>query len=157
MNIFEVVRFILKSKTPPFLSIDVKIWNRWKWIIYPTVFLNKEYRPCIIYRKEFKFLKNIVVIGLKWNGKNVKRRASGFAKEFIKSRKNAKCIYCGSRLHYGNATTDHIIPISEGGNNAQVNLMVCCFNCNNQRGNMKFIDYLKIKNPKYRNEKNPFV
>ena len=35
--------------------------------------------------------------------------------------------------------------------------MVCCFNCNNERGNTDFVEYLKQKNPKYKSEKIPFV
>jgi len=111
----------------------------------------------VIYRKKYKFLENIVIVGLKWNGKNVKRRTSGFAKEFLLENKKAKCIYCEKALDESNATTDHIIPISEGGNNAQINLVVVCFDCNNQRGNMEFKQYLRIKNPKYRNTKIPYV
>ncbi len=157
MNIIEVVKQINKSKDQHFISVPKEFWDKWFWIIYPTVLLNKNYKSCIIYRKKYKFLTNIVVIGLKWSGQNVKRRTAGFAKDFLKTNRNAKCIYCESPLNRGNATTDHIIPISEGGTNAQVNLMVCCFNCNNERGSMKFVDYLRIKNLKYRNKKRPFV
>ena len=157
MNIFEIVRFIRKSKDPHFISVDKKVWNNWFWIIYPTVMLNKNYKQCVIYRKRYKFMRDIVVVGLRWNGKNVKRRTSGFAKDFVSSHRKAKCIYCEKNLTMENATTDHIIPISDGGNNTQVNLMVCCFDCNNERGNMKFIQYLRKKNPRYKNIKQPFI
>jgi len=149
MNIIEVISFIRKSKDHHFLSVDKKIWNRWSILIKLFVLLNKNYVPCVIYRKKYKFLKNIVIIGLKWNGKNVKRRTSGFAKEFLKNNENVKCIYCGSKLTVDNATTDHIIPISKGGNNCQINLVVVCFDCNNERGDLNFYEYMKIKNPKY--------
>lgn len=157
MNIIEVIKFIRKSKDQHFISVDRKIWNRWSLLIRLAVWSNRNYVPCVIYRKKYKFLENIVVVGLKWNGKNVKRRTSGFAKEFLKDNRNAKCIYCGRKLHPDSATTDHIIPISEGGNNTQVNLVVVCFDCNNERGNMKFVDYLKMKNPKFKNIKKPFI
>jgi 5-methylcytosine-specific restriction endonuclease McrA len=94
-----------------------------------------------------------VVIGLKYNGKRIKRRTSGFAKEFIEQNKDAKCIYCEKDLNNENATADHIIPISNGGNNAQVNLIVCCKDCNGERGNIDFKHYLKSKNIKYKNIK----
>jgi len=157
MNILEVIKFIRKSKDQHFISVDRSTWNKWFWLIKFFIWRNKNYVPCSIYRKKYKFLENIVVIGLKWNGKNVKRRTSGFAKEFLKENKNARCIYCEKKLNESNATTDHIIPISEGGNNCQVNLMVCCFDCNNERGNMKFIDYLRKKNPKYKKTRIPYV
>ncbi len=157
MNIFKVIKFILTSKDQHFISVDKLVWDKWSVLIRAAVFLNKNYVPCIIYRKKYKILQNIVVVGLKWNGKNVKRRTSGFAKEFIKENPDAKCIYCEKHLNEVNATTDHIIPICDGGNNTQVNLMVSCFDCNNERGNMQFIDYLRLKNPKYRGQKRPFV
>ncbi len=157
MNIIEVIKFIRKSKDQHFISVDKEIWNRWGWLIRIAVWSNKNYVSCVIYRKRYKFLENIVVVGLKWNGKNVKRRTSGFAKEFLKDNKNAKCIYCRRKLHPDSATTDHIVPISEGGNNTQVNLVVVCFDCNNERGNMKFIDYLRKKNPIFENIRRPFI
>lgn len=157
MNIFKLLRFIYKSKNPHFLSVTKEIWERWGILIRIAVILNKEYKHCVIYRKKYKFLTNIVIVGLKWSGKNVRRRTTGFAKEFIDNNKNARCIYCEKKLNYENATTDHIIPISEGGNNSQVNLMVCCFSCNNERGNLEFTEYLKIKNPKYRKTRIPYI
>jgi len=157
MNIIEVIKFILRSKDQHFISVDKKIWEKWSILIKLFVWLNTNYMSCVIYRKKYKFLENIVIVGLKWNGKNVKRRTSGFAKEFLLENKKAKCIYCEKALNESNATTDHIIPISEGGNNAQINLVVVCFDCNNQRGNMEFKQYLRIKNPKYRNTKIPYV
>jgi hypothetical protein len=50
-----------------------------------------------------------------------------------------------TKLDKENATADHIIPISDGGNNCQVNLVVCCKDCNNERGNMDFNTYVSIK------------
>jgi hypothetical protein len=71
--------------------------------------------------------------------------------------KNPKCIYCNCKLNPTNATTDHIIPISKGGNNTQVNLMVCCIKCNGERGDMEFYQYIKNKNPKFKNAKRIFI
>jgi len=147
MNIIKVISKIRKSETEHFLYVDKRTWIKWGLIIDFFVFMNKNYIPCRIYRKKYKFLENIVVIGLKWNGKNVKRRTSGIAKEFLKDNLNAKCIYCDEKLNDLNATTDHIIPISEGGNNCQINLVIVCFDCNNQRGNLEFNEYMDIKNP----------
>lgn len=147
MNIIKVLKFLYKAKDPHFLSVDQKHWKRWSVLIKIAILLNKNYKSCVIYRRKYKYLNNIVIVGLKWSGKNVKRRTSGFAKEFLQSNKDAKCIYCSTSLTNENATTDHIIPISNGGNNAQVNLVVVCFDCNNERGSLDFYDYMKIKNP----------
>lgn len=148
MKIFKVLKFLLTSEHSHFLSVDKKIYKRWKLLIIIAVKLNRRYKSVEIYRKKFKFLENFVVVGLKYNGKNVRRRTVGFAKEFIEQNTEAKCIYCDKNLTVDNATADHIIPISNGGNNCQVNLVVCCKDCNNERGNLEFKHYLSIKNQK---------
>lgn len=157
MKILKVLNSIIKSKDTHFLSVEDNIYNKWKIIIRFVVKFNKNYRPCEIYRKKFKHQKNFVVIGLKYNGKKVRRRTSGFAKEFVNSHRNSKCIYCKTSLTLENATADHIVPISEGGNNSQVNLIVCCENCNSERGNTGFYQFLKSKNEKYKYEKKIYI
>lgn len=148
MNIIKVLKFILSSEHSHFISVDKKIYNKWKFLIILAVKINKNYKSVEIFRKKFKVLEDFVVIGLKYNGKNVKRRTSGFAKEFIEQNEDARCLYCDTKLTLENATADHIIPISDGGNNCQVNLVVCCKNCNNERGNLDFKYYLSKKNEK---------
>ena len=147
------IKTILKTKSSHFLSVDFKTYKKWKWLIKIAIRLNKNYRPCEIYRKKFKSLEDFVVIGLKYNGKNVRRRTSGWAKTFIKRNRNAKCIYCNIDLNDENATADHIIPISEGGNNTQVNLVACCKDCNLERGNTEFKEYISFKNKNLKKEK----
>ena len=150
MNIIKLIKFILKAEHPHFIYVSKKMWYKWGLIIKLSVLMNSNYKSCLIYRKKYKYMTDIVVVGLRWYGKNVKRRTSGFAKEFLKENSNVKCIYCSENLIDDNATTDHIIPISEGGSNAQINLVVTCFSCNNERGNADFYKYLKIKNPSYK-------
>jgi hypothetical protein len=146
MDFLKKIKFLLTSKHSHFLSVDKKFYKKWKWIVVMSVKLNKNYKSVEIFRKKFKLLEDFVVVGLKYNGKNVRRRTAGFAKDFVEQNKNAKCIYCDEILTTENATADHIIPISEGGNNAQVNLVVCCKDCNNERGNLDFKYYLSKKN-----------
>jgi len=151
MRLFKILKFIYKAEHPHFLSVDTETYSKWNWLIRISVNLNKNYKSCEIFRKKYKVMEDFVVIGLKYNGKNVKRRTSGFAKEFLDENEGANCIYCGTKLHKENATADHIIPISKGGNNTQVNLVVCCKDCNNERGNLDFNDYRALKNKKYKN------
>ena len=157
MNVFQVLNFILNSKDSHFISVDRRFYQRWKTIVKMAVYFNKNYKNVEIFRQRFKNIEDFVVVGLKWSGKNVRRRTAGFAREFIEQNKNSNCIYCGVRLNKKNATADHIIPISKGGNNTQINLVVCCFDCNNERGNEDFRNYLQIKNPNYRGIKNPII
>ena len=153
MKLIKILKVLVVSEHQHFISVDKRTYNRWKFLIKLAVKLNKNYKPCEIYRKKFKGLKNFVVVGLKYSGKNVKRRTSGYAKEFVTSHRNSICLYCESKLSHENATADHIVPISEGGNNSQVNLIVCCKDCNIERGNLEFRRYLLKKNYKYTNSK----
>lgn len=157
INDFKKLKHIYQSKHEHFLGVDFEFYKKWKWIIKLLVWLNREYISCEVFRKRYKVHKNLVVVGLKYAGKNVKRRTSGFAKEFIADHPNPKCVYCGCKLTNENATSDHIVPISDGGNNCQVNLMVCCKKCNNERGNLDFATYLRKKNIRFKNIKHPFV
>jgi 5-methylcytosine-specific restriction endonuclease McrA len=153
MGLIKTLKFLYKSEHPHFISVDKKTYFRWKLLIRIAVGMNKNYKSCEIFRRKYKVMEDFVVVGLKYNGKNVKRRTSGYAKEFLVDNREAKCLYCEMKLHKGNATADHIIPISEGGNNTQVNLIVCCKDCNNERGNTEFKTYLSMKNKKYKNKK----
>lgn len=148
MNILQVLSFIKNSEHQHFISVDKKMYKRWKWFIIIAIKLNKNYKSVEIFRRKFKLLEDFVVVGLKYSGKNVRRRTSGFAKEFIDNNKDASCIYCDTKLNYENATADHIVPISKGGNNTQINLVVCCKECNGERGNMDFKHYMSKKNSK---------
>jgi 5-methylcytosine-specific restriction endonuclease McrA len=148
MGIISIIKSIILEKNKHFISVDGGTYEKYKIIIKLCILLNREYKPCEIRRRKYKHLKNFVVIGLKYSGKNVKRRTSGYAKTFIDTHKNSECLYCGSKLNHDNATADHIVPISNGGNNTQVNLIVCCNDCNSERGNIEFKKFLKVKNKK---------
>jgi 5-methylcytosine-specific restriction endonuclease McrA len=147
MQIIKLLKRLIVENNEHFISVDSKIYNRYKYLIRASVFFNKNYKSCEIKRKKFKSLENFVVVGLKFNGKNVKRRTSGYAKRFIETNTDSICLYCGVNLNHGNATADHIVPISKGGNNCQVNLIVVCNGCNSERGDIDMDEFIKIKNP----------
>jgi hypothetical protein len=60
------------------------------------------------------------------------------------SKGNGRCHYCKREVsvdrkdfhspHY--ATRDHYIPLSKGGKNAMSNIVLCCRECNQKKGNM---------------------
>jgi 5-methylcytosine-specific restriction endonuclease McrA len=87
------------------------------------------------------------VFALKWYGKNVKRRTNGFAKERVLTGEAKTCIYCDVKLTEKNATAEHVVPISQGGSNSKINLLVCYKQCNNDRGDDDFNEYLISKKP----------
>lgn len=157
MSALKQLLLLLTSKHEHFLFVDYEFYKRWGLLIRLVVRINKNYKNCLIFRKKYKIHQNIVIVGLKWGGKNVKRRTTGFAKDFLDETKNPRCIYCNCKLTPTNATTDHIIPISKGGNNTQVNFLVSCLKCNSERGDMDFYRYLRIKNNKFKNVKHIFI
>lgn len=157
LNDIKQLKKILKSKNEPYIGVDFDFYIRWKYAIQLMVYFNKNYLSCSIFRRKYKMHHNLVVVGLKTSGKNVKRRTTGYAKEFLQEKKNPKCIYCKSKLNEKNASTDHIVPISDGGTNVQVNLVVVCDRCNGERGNLDFLTYYKKKNPKFKNKKYVFI
>jgi 5-methylcytosine-specific restriction endonuclease McrA len=148
---------LYKLKHDHFIFVELSFWKKWKYVIKFIIHLNSNYISCTIFRKKYKLHKNVVVVGLKWNGRNVKRRTTGLAKEFLTGTNNPKCVFCNHKLTDKNATIDHIIPISKGGNNCQLNLIPCCIECNSERGNQNFYQYLKQKNFRYKNKEVIFI
>ena len=146
-KILDTIKSIIKSKSHHHLAVQSDLYKKWNLLIKLSVIINPHYKSCTIYRKKYKESENIVIIGLKYSGKKIKRRTNGFAKKFIQEHPDTKCLYCMNLLTEKNATTDHIVPISHGGNNAQVNLVVCCITCNQERGNMDFYKFKNKKNP----------
>ena len=51
-----------------------------------------------------------------------------------------KCAYCGEPL-YGKGTIEHLLPISQGGDNDWWNIVLCCKHCNSQKGTLPLVDY----------------
>lgn len=56
-----------------------------------------------------------------------------------------KCIYCGKELKDNEITIDHLEPIDKGGNTTVDNLGIACKECNKDKANMSYEDYLEYK------------
>ena len=73
----------------------------------------------------------------------------------IQKRSNNKCCHCGRECYPGyGATIDHFIPLSKGGSNNKVNLLMLCDDCNQKKGE-KIVEpnaYLKYLNEPYLEE-----
>lgn len=58
-------------------------------------------------------------------------------KKSIYTRDKGRCVYCNKDLNFKEATLDHIVPRSKGGQNTWENLVCCCKNCNHSKGSKK--------------------
>ena len=61
---------------------------------------------------------------------------------------NGICYYCGKKCSPEKLTMDHIIPIARGGKSTKGNTVVCCFECNQNKGMDTPVDMIldRIKN-----------
>jgi 5-methylcytosine-specific restriction endonuclease McrA len=66
----------------------------------------------------------------------VRAKAVGlrFNKENIFIRDKGKCQYCSKKLLSKNVTFDHIQPKSKGGETTWTNIVTCCYECNQFKG-----------------------
>ena len=70
-------------------------------------------------------------------------------KKRIALKSDDQCCHCGKKAYFGfEATVDHFIPISKGGNNRDINLIMLCRDCNKNKGNKivypgTYLPYLK--------------
>lgn len=81
-----------------------------------------------------------------FNRVNVNPSVARFRKRILYNRDNWSCQYCSKKLGYNSVTIDHIIPKCRGGRTTWRNCVVCCKQCNKNKGaklpdeaNMKLI------------------
>jgi hypothetical protein len=60
----------------------------------------------------------------------------------VYERDDYKCHYCDKQLTRFTVTLDHVIPVSEGGNNSLGNLVTACLACNSQKAGRPVGDFL---------------
>lgn len=65
----------------------------------------------------------------------------------IYERDNYHCTYCSKQLTRFTATLDHVMPVSEGGDNSAGNLNTACLQCNSRKTARPLGDFLAEKFP----------
>lgn len=60
---------------------------------------------------------------------------------FVYERDGYQCFYCRAPVTLETATLDHVKLRSQGGSNAQHNLVTCCYACNQARGDQPFAEF----------------
>lgn len=84
---------------------------------------NKEWKvPCVVRLNSYVNIRK-------------KKRDTSNKRTKIYRRDNYKCGYCNVLGNDKTLTLDHIIPKSLNGSNEQDNLVTCCFDCNQKKGN----------------------
>jgi 5-methylcytosine-specific restriction endonuclease McrA len=63
-----------------------------------------------------------------------RKRAVKFSRENVYSRDKGTCQYCGHKVPRPEATYDHVIPRSQGGQTKWENVAICCIPCNQKKG-----------------------
>jgi 5-methylcytosine-specific restriction endonuclease McrA len=65
---------------------------------------------------------------------NRKRTQKSYLRRMVRNQiagdQNWQCFYCGCDIDMSNATTDHVIPLSKGGENLRSNMVASCKPCN---------------------------
>lgn len=73
------------------------------------------------------------VVVLKSN-KNKKINSIRFSRNNIWLRDEGKCQYCLDNVSFTNFTVDHVVPKCNGGKTTWENIVVCCYKCNQKKG-----------------------
>lgn len=133
---FMEVKAAIKKQEVHLIVSDI-LWSLAKPILKRIVKSDARYIPTEIWRTDGD--KTIVIIGLYNDKGRVKRR--GGASWLIED-EDIWCPICHTRLWSNNASLDHIIPISVGGNNSRFNLILMCKDCNNRRSNEEFYRFI---------------
>ena len=62
-------------------------------------------------------------------------KTAKFSRTNVLLRDNGICQYCRVKLDKKNFTFDHIVPVSQGGKTNWKNIVSCCKECNQKKGN----------------------
>lgn len=67
--------------------------------------------------------------------RRIPHQSRALSRKNILMRDRYACQYCGRSGQSATLTLDHVIPRSRGGESAWENLVACCHECNNRKGN----------------------
>lgn len=63
-----------------------------------------------------------------------KKKGVRFSKENVFTRDKGKCQYCGHKIARPEATYDHVVPRTQGGQTRWDNIVIACRSCNQKKG-----------------------
>lgn len=62
-------------------------------------------------------------------------------------RRTGHCFYCKRQFEptpLRKQTRDHVVPRSQGGPNHKSNIVACCWECNNRKGDMPADEFIRM-------------
>lgn len=71
--------------------------------------------------------------------------ATSIKRRLFDGAKKKPCFYCKNNLTFDDATIDHKVPRSKGGETSLENSVISCRKCNNKKGSTSFEDFLKTR------------
>ncbi len=74
--------------------------------------------------------------GQRERARRERNRTKGLRRRMLASSKIKRCRWCRCLLTNKTATTDHVIPICEGGKTTKDNCVWACQECNEERGRL---------------------
>ena len=66
--------------------------------------------------------------------RHIPQQSRALSRKNILLRDRNTCQFCGSIFPASELTLDHVVPRSRGGHSSWENLVACCYNCNNRKG-----------------------
>jgi 5-methylcytosine-specific restriction endonuclease McrA len=103
-------------------------------------------------------IKIPAVIAFKNNKRTWYKRSIRFSRKNVWVRDEGLCQYCCKNVSFKTFTIDHVLPKKLGGKTIWENVVACCYQCNQKKGEktLKEINFKLFKLPKKPN-KLPFV
>lgn len=89
-----------------------------------------------------------------WAIRGRKEKQYADVKKKLIKRDGTLCFFCGMDMVKKEITIEHLLPISDGGNNNIKNLCLACENCNKEVGNMAIVEkiYYREKTQERKND-----
>jgi 5-methylcytosine-specific restriction endonuclease McrA len=109
---------------PPKGSYEVWSWKDWSEL-FPS-----EGENGIVSAKRVYKVPEVILLS---RYEEVPSTRVNFCRRAIWKRDEFRCQYCGVRPNYDEATLDHIIPRSCGGETSWTNCVLACYRCNSQK------------------------
>jgi 5-methylcytosine-specific restriction endonuclease McrA len=66
--------------------------------------------------------------------RHIPQQSRALSRKNILLRDRNTCQFCGEQFSSGELTLDHVMPRSRGGPSSWENLVACCYQCNNRKG-----------------------